>query len=49
MVKKLFPVISILLIAAFALTSCAPKAAAGGEVYYLNFKPEVAELYATIA
>ncbi|MGA9396936.1 MAG: ABC transporter substrate-binding protein [Anaerolineaceae bacterium] len=50
MAKKLFPLISIILIAAFALAGCAPKAATGGgEVYYLNFKPEVAELYATIA
>ena len=48
MVKKLFLEISIILIAVFALTSCALKAAAGGEVYYLNFKPEVADLYAKI-
>ncbi|MGB8252251.1 MAG: extracellular solute-binding protein, partial [Anaerolineaceae bacterium] len=50
MAKKLFPLISIILIAAFALAGCAPKTTTGGgEVYYLNFKPEVAELYATIA
>jgi raffinose/stachyose/melibiose transport system substrate-binding protein len=83
--KKLFTLISVILIAAFALTACgtptaapitapptevpvappatevpvaaptqAPAAttapaAAGGEVYYLNFKPEVADIYAKIA
>ncbi len=65
--KKLFPLISIILIAAFVLASCgttatptavttqeqapAPTAApsGGGEVYYLNFKPEVAEIYTKIA
>lgn len=77
MTKKWFPLISILLVAVFALSACAaptaapteaaatqPEApvapapteavapevpAAGGELYYLNFKPEVAELYQTIA
>jgi len=66
MIKKLFPIISILLIASFALAACgttatpttvateAPPAqtaapSGGGEVYYLNFKPEVAEIYAKIA
>jgi len=56
MAKKLFTLISIILIAAFALAACAtPSAVAteavapsGGEVYYLNFKPEVAEIYAKI-
>ena len=54
MAKKLFTLISIILIAAFALAACgtpvATEAAApsGGEVYYLNFKPEVAEIYAKI-
>jgi raffinose/stachyose/melibiose transport system substrate-binding protein len=51
MAKKLFTLISIILIAAFTLAGCAPKTggtAEGGEIYYLNFKPEVAELYATI-
>ncbi len=73
MTKKLFPLISILLIVAFALAACAkateapvateapaaPAAteapvvateapAAGGELYYLNFKPEIAETYAKI-
>jgi raffinose/stachyose/melibiose transport system substrate-binding protein len=69
MAKKLFTLISIILIAAFVLAACAaptavaPQAPAtqpgaveaptaapvGGEVYYLNFKPEVAELYQKIA
>ena len=64
MAKKLFPLMSIILIAAIALASCAqppateapaapaatepPAAPAGGELYYLNFKPEVAELYQKI-
>ena len=72
--RKLFVVISILLICAFALSACAtqtpaapaateapgqPAATAapaatsapaqgGGEVYYLNFKPEVADVYSKI-
>ncbi len=88
MAKKLFPLVSLLLIVAFAFSACAPAAtatpttapaepttaapaatevptavavpteapttapaapAAGGEVYYLNFKPEVADLYTQIA
>jgi raffinose/stachyose/melibiose transport system substrate-binding protein len=69
MAKKLFPLMSIILIAAFVLTACgtptavatevpatqavateAPTTApASGEIYYLNFKPEVAELYQKIA
>jgi raffinose/stachyose/melibiose transport system substrate-binding protein len=68
MTKKLFSLLSILLIAAFALAACAttdtaaPSAAepaaadtgaetstSGGEVYYLNFKPEVSEIYDEIA
>jgi raffinose/stachyose/melibiose transport system substrate-binding protein len=52
MTRKLFPFISILIIAAFALAACqpaaAPTTAAAGEVYYLNFKPEVAEIYTKI-
>jgi raffinose/stachyose/melibiose transport system substrate-binding protein len=56
MARKLFTLMSIILIAAFALAACgtpatvATEAAApsGGEVYYLNFKPEVAEIYAKI-
>jgi raffinose/stachyose/melibiose transport system substrate-binding protein len=71
--KKLLPVFSILMIAAFVLAACAtptavateaapaattapamaatevpPAAPATGEVYYLNFKPEVADIYAKI-
>jgi raffinose/stachyose/melibiose transport system substrate-binding protein len=69
MVKKLFPLMSIILIAAIALTACATAtkvatevpatqavsteaattAPAGGELYYLNFKPEVADVYTKIA
>jgi len=49
MAKKFFPLISIILIAALALAGCKTSTTAGGEVYYLNFKPEVAELYQTIA
>jgi raffinose/stachyose/melibiose transport system substrate-binding protein len=67
MARKLFPLVSIILVAAFALAACAtptavaptapqasaatvpPAAQAGGEVYYLNFKPEVAEIYQKIA
>lgn len=63
MTKKLFSLLSVLLIAAFALAACAtadtaaPAAAdtgaetstSGGEVYYLNFKPEVSEIYDEIA
>ena len=74
MQKKLLPVFSILMIAAFILAACAtptavateaapaattapampatevpPAAPATGEVYYLNFKPEVADIYAKIA
>jgi raffinose/stachyose/melibiose transport system substrate-binding protein len=74
MAKKLFPILSIFIIAALALTACAttetaapePEAAepaaeesaaeaeapaetGGGELYFLNFKPEVAEIYDAIA
>ena len=55
MQKKSLAVMSILLMAAFALAACGPAPAAttaptaGGEVYYLNFKPEVAETYQKIA
>ncbi len=68
MLRKLFPLISIIMIASFILAACAtttPTAttvasqapvtqpttapAAGGELYYLNFKPEVADIYAKIA
>jgi maltose transport system substrate-binding protein len=53
MAKKLFTTMSILIIAAFILAACgggaAPAASSGGEVYYLNFKPEIADLYQKIA
>lgn len=72
MTKKLFPWVSVLLIAAFVLAACAAPAtqapaeqpaatqapaeqppaeapAGGGEIYFLNFKPEVAEIYDKIA
>jgi raffinose/stachyose/melibiose transport system substrate-binding protein len=59
MARKLFTLMSILFIAAFALASCGtsqggggteatPATSSGGEVYYLNFKPEVAEIYQKI-
>ena len=63
MFKKLFPIVSLVILAAMVLSACgAPAAPAtqapaeggaapqgGGEVYYLNFKPEVAEIYQKIA
>ena len=63
MFKKLFPIVSLVVLAAMVLSACgAPAAPAtqapaeggaapqgGGEVYYLNFKPEVAEIYQKIA
>jgi raffinose/stachyose/melibiose transport system substrate-binding protein len=61
MARKLFTLTSIILIAAFALAACGgqaapqqgteatPAASTGGEVYYLNFKPEIAEVYQKIA
>ena len=58
MKNSLFALVSLLLITSIALTACggganqapaATTAPSGGEVYYLNFKPEVAELYQKIA
>jgi raffinose/stachyose/melibiose transport system substrate-binding protein len=71
MIKKVLPLLSLLLIAVFLITACAPTAttapaaeattapaaeatkapaaAAPGEVYFLNFKPEVADVYQKIA
>jgi raffinose/stachyose/melibiose transport system substrate-binding protein len=51
MSRKWFAITVMILLAAFAFAACAPAgtAAGGGEVYYLNFKPEVSELYQTIA
>src|SRR3990172_5943932 len=58
MAKRFYTLVSIILVAAFALAACGappveeteapPAASAGGEIYYLNFKPEVAELYEKI-
>src|SRR3990172_2645353 len=55
MAKRFYTLVSIILVAAFALAACGappveeteapPAASAGGEIYYLNFKREVAELY----
>jgi len=52
MSKKYLTLTSFLMIAAFVLSACGaaatgggPAPAAGGELYFLNFKPEVAELY----
>jgi raffinose/stachyose/melibiose transport system substrate-binding protein len=51
MSRKLIAITGMILLAAFAFAACAPAgtSAGGGEVYYLNFKPEVSELYQTIA
>ena len=50
MSKKLFAITVMILLAAFAFAACAPAgtSAGGGEVYYLNFKPEVADIYQKI-
>jgi len=50
MAKKSLFLVSSLMIAAFVLAACGAPAtggqtAGGGEIYFLNFKPEVAELY----
>jgi raffinose/stachyose/melibiose transport system substrate-binding protein len=49
MFKKRLFLTSIIVIAALALGACGTSATASKEVYYLNFKPEVAEVYAKIA
>jgi raffinose/stachyose/melibiose transport system substrate-binding protein len=56
MFRKLFTFTSLILISAFILAACTPAvttgttgATGGGELYYLNFKPEVADVYAKIA
>ncbi len=47
MSKKLFVLTIACLIVVIALSACGPTGAK--EVYYLNFKPEVSEIYAKIA
>jgi raffinose/stachyose/melibiose transport system substrate-binding protein len=49
MSRKLFSLMIGTLIVAFALSACGTTTKAGGEVYYLNFKPEVSEIYTKIA
>jgi raffinose/stachyose/melibiose transport system substrate-binding protein len=52
MSKKSMSLIGILAVLVMVLSAFAPAApakATGGEVYYLNFKPEVAEIYTKIA
>jgi raffinose/stachyose/melibiose transport system substrate-binding protein len=49
MTKKVFSLTVVVLIAVIALSSCGTSAKSGGEVYYLNFKPEVSQVYQTIA
>lgn len=49
MAKKLFPLVSLLLIALFVLSACGKAATETKEIYYLNFKPEIADIYAQIA
>lgn len=52
MSKKMMSSIGILAIMVMILSAFAPVSpsrADGGEIYYLNFKPEVAEIYAKIA
>ncbi len=45
---SLIGVLAILVMVLSAFVPPAPAKAAGGELYYLNFKPEVAEIYAKI-
>jgi raffinose/stachyose/melibiose transport system substrate-binding protein len=49
MSRKVFSLTVVVLIAAIALSGCGTAATSGGEVYYLNFKPEVSEIYQKIA
>lgn len=56
MPRKLLTLFSVLLIAAFAISACgtpatgtSPAGNKGGEIYYLNFKPEVSEIYQKIS
>ncbi|HEX7555659.1 MAG TPA: ABC transporter substrate-binding protein [Leptolinea sp.] len=45
---SLIGILAVLVMVLSAFVPAAPTAATGGEVYYLNFKPEVAEVYAKI-
>ena len=45
---SLIGILAVLVMVLSAFVPAAPAAATGGEVYYLNFKPEVAEIYAKI-
>lgn len=49
MKKNRIGVIAVLLLLAFTLTGCASSKKETGSVYYLNFKPEVAEVWEEIA
>ncbi len=46
---SLFGFLAVMILVLSAFVPAAPARADGGEVYYLNFKPEVAEIYTKIA
>lgn len=46
---SLFGFLAVMVLVLSAFVPFAPARADGGEVYYLNFKPEVAEIYSKIA
>lgn len=46
---SLFGFLAVMVLVLSAFVPAAPARADGGEVYYLNFKPEVAEIYTKIA
>jgi len=46
---SLFGFLAVMVLVLSAFVPLAPARADGGEVYYLNFKPEVAEIYTKIA
>lgn len=45
---SLIGILAVMILVLSAFVPAAPARADGGEVYYLNFKPEVAEIYAKI-
>lgn len=45
---SLIGILAVLVMVLSAFVPASPAKAAGGELYYLNFKPEVAEIYAKI-